>query len=212
MSLLQITQEEISDNLDKRRFEITNLRRVLLNYAGKPLESTVVRMAIPLLYANWEGYVKEVCQLYLEYIERSGTKNRELKADLLGYLWSSSLRPLSGGLNFEKKKTIAELALHRMDDCVEFSISERNINTKANLNFDVLKDIADHLCFNISLLSTYKRHLNALVNLRNNIAHGSFPSTMDYDTFNEHAKSAIGLMESFENIVIHNLNIRNFCS
>ena len=55
-------------------------------------------------------------------------------------------------------------------------------------------------------------HLNALVNLRNNIAHGSFPSTMDYDIFNEHAKSAIGLMESFENIVIHNLNIRNFCS
>jgi hypothetical protein len=59
---------------------------------------------------------------------------------------------------------------------------------------------------------TNKRHLNALVNLRNNIAHGSFPSTMDYDIFNEHAKSAIGLMESFENIVIHNLNIRNFCS
>jgi len=106
MSLLQITQEEISDNLDKRRFEITNLRRVLLNYVGKPLESTVVRMAIPLLYANWEGYVKEVCQLYLEYIERSGTKNRELKADLLGYLWSSSLRPLTGGLNFEKKKPL----------------------------------------------------------------------------------------------------------
>ena len=66
-----------------------------------------------------------------------------MKADLLGYLWSSSLRPLTSGLNFEKKKTIAELALHRMDDCVEFSRSERNINTKANLNFDVLKDIGE---------------------------------------------------------------------
>lgn len=212
MSLLQVIQEEISDNLDKRRFEITNLRRVLLNYAGKPLESTVARMAITLLYANWEGYVKEVCKLYLEYIERSGTKNRELKADLLGYLWSSSLRSLTGGMNFEKKKSIAELALHSMDDCVEFSISERNINTKANLSFDVLKDISDHLCFDVSLLITYKRHLNALVNLRNNIAHGSFPSTIDYDIFNEHAKSIFDLMESFENIVIYNLTKRNFCS
>jgi len=212
MSLIQVVQEEISDNLDRRRFEITNLRRVLLSYVGKPLESTVVRMAIPLLYANWEGYVKEVCQLYLEYIERSGTKNRELKADLLGYLWSSSLRPLSGGLNFEKKKAIAELALHRMDDCVKFSESERNIHTRANLNFEVLQDIADHLCFNISLLNTYKRHLNRLVNLRNNIAHGSFPSSMDYDIFNEHAESVIDLMEDFENIVIYNLDIRNFCS
>jgi hypothetical protein len=212
MSLIQVVQEEISDNLDRRRFEITNLRRVLLSYVGKPLESTVVRMAIPLLYANWEGYVKEVCQLYLEYIERSGTKNCELKADLLGYLWSSSLRPLTGGLNFEKKKAIAELALHRMDDCVKFSENERNIHTKANLKFEVLQDIADHLCFNISLLNTYKRHLNSLVKLRNNIAHGSFPSSMDYDIFNEHAESVIGLMEGFENIVIYNLDIRNFCS
>lgn len=133
MSLLQVTQEEISDNLDKRRFEITNLRRVLLNYVGKPLESTVVRMAIPLLYANWEGYVKEVCQLYLEYIERSGTKNRELKADLLGYLWSSSLRPLTGGLNFENKKAIAELALHRMAHSRHPWITTYSMSTQSRL-------------------------------------------------------------------------------
>lgn len=84
MSISESIIEEITDNLDKRRLEITNLRRVLLNYSGKPLEVTIVRMTIPLLYANWEGYVKEVCQLYLEYVEKSGTLNRELKADLLG--------------------------------------------------------------------------------------------------------------------------------
>ena len=106
MGIVEVTKEEISDNLDKRRFEITNLRRVLLNYVGKPLESTVTRMAIPLLYANWEGYVKEVCQLYLEYIERSGTKNRELKAEVLGYLWSSSLKPLTGGIISKRKKLL----------------------------------------------------------------------------------------------------------
>jgi len=99
-----------------------------------------------------------------------------------------------------------------MDDCVRFSENERNIHTKANLKFEVLQDIADHLCFNISLLNTYKRHLNSLVSLRNNIAHGSFPSSMDYDIFNEHAESVIGLMEGFENIVIYNLGLRNFCS
>ncbi len=34
--------------------------------------------------------------------------------------------PFTGGLNFENKKAIAELALHGMDDCVKFSESERN--------------------------------------------------------------------------------------
>ena len=212
MGIVEVTQEEISENLDKRRFEITNLRRVLLNYVGKPLESTVIRMGIPLLYANWEGYVKEVCQLYLEYIERSGTKNRELKAEMLGYLWSSSLKPLTGGINFEKKKCIAELALNSMDNFVEFSESERNINTKSNLNFDTLENISAHLCFDVSSLIPYKHHLNALVNLRNNIAHGSFPSTMDYDIFDDYAKSVLGLMANVEDIIIDNLTIRNFCS
>jgi len=212
MGIVEVTKEEISENLDRRRFEITNLRRVLLNYVGKPLESTVTRMAIPLLYANWEGYVKEVCQLYLEYIERSGTKNRELKAEVLGYLWSSSLKSLTGGISFEKKKIIAELALNSMDDIVKFSESERKIDTKSNLNFDILENISAHLCFDVSFLAPYRRHLNALVNLRNNIAHGSFPSTMDYDTFDDYAKSILELMENFENIIIRNLTNRNFCS
>ena len=194
MGIVEVTKEEISENLDKRRFEITNLRRVLLNYVGKSLESTVTRMAIPLLYANWEGYVKEVCQLYMEYIERSGTKNRELKAEMLGYLWSSDIRPLTGGINFEKKKC------------------ERNINTKSNLNFGILENISAYLCFDVSFLIPYRHRLNALVNLRNNIAHGSFPSTMDYDIFDEYAKSILELMENFENIIIHNLANRNFCS
>jgi len=99
-------------------------------------------MAIPLFYANWEGYVKEVCQLYLEYIERSGTKSRELKAEMLGYLWSPSLKPLAGGINFEKKKCIAKLALNGLDDIVEFSESERNIDTISNLNFYILENIS----------------------------------------------------------------------
>ena len=40
-----------------------------------------------------------------EFLTISRTKSCELKADLLGYLRSSSLRPLTGGLNFENKKS-----------------------------------------------------------------------------------------------------------
>ncbi len=210
MSISESIIEEITDNLDKRRLEITNLRRVLLNYTGKPLEVTIVRMTIPLLYANWEGYVKEVCQLYLEYVEKSGTLNRELKADLLGYLWTSFLKPLTGGLNFERKKAIANLALNCMDNCVEFAPGEKNINTKSNLNFDNLVEIARNLCLDICALEPWRHRLNALVNLRNNIAHGSFPSSMNYEVFEEHANSLIDMMGCFENIILQAINSYGF--
>ena len=212
MGKAEVFIEEIVENLDQRRFEITKLRRVLLNYIGKPLELTVTRMTIPLLYANWEGYIKEVCLLYLEYIENTEVKTRELRAEILGYLWSSSLKPLAGGVDFEKKKRVAELALNSMDDFVKFSKSERNVDTKSNLNFEILESISVYFCIDVSSLFSYRHHLNALVNIRNNIAHGAFPSTMGYDTFNTYAKSVLELMENFENAIIQSLTNRNFCS
>lgn len=211
MSSVESVLEEITSNLDHRRMEITNLNRVVQHHTGKPLEKTAVRMAIPMLYAHWEGYVREVCQVYLEYIEASGTKIRELRADLLGYLWTSALKPLIGGLNFVRKKAIAELALNCLENPVEFAQSERLINTKSNLNFDVLEDIAAHLCLDISALSPWKRHLDALVHLRNNIAHGSRPHTLDYADFNEHASSLVAMMEEFERTLIRALENRSFC-
>lgn len=211
MSLNNVILEEITDNLDKRRLEITNLRRVLLNYVDKPLEKTAVKMAIPLLYANWEGYVREVCQLYLEFIEASGIRIRELMPGLLGYLWTSALKPLTGGLNFERKKVVAELALNSMENPVRFADSERIINTKSNLNFDILMDIATHLCLDNNAFMPRKHHLNALVHLRNNIAHGSIPNGLNYNIFEKYASSLIDLMEEFEKIIVNALDKRNFC-
>jgi len=113
----------------------------------------------------------------MEYIENSGTRIRQLRADLLGYLWTSTLKPLTGGLNFERKKAVAELALNSMENHVRFADSERTINTKSNLNFNVLMDVAAHLCLNnAACFVPWRQRLNALVHLRNNIAHGSVPS------------------------------------
>lgn len=210
MSLAETVLEEITGNLDQRRLEITNLRRVVQNYIGKPLETTAIRMAIPMLYADWEGYVREVCELYLEYIETSGIKIRELRADLLAYLWTSALKPLVGGLDFARKKAVAELALTCMENPVKFADSERIINTKSNLNFDVLGDIAANLCLDISALMPWKSHLDALVHLRNNIAHGARPRTLDYTNFEDHASSLIALMEEFERSLLKALEDRSF--
>lgn len=212
MGILEDSLQEIAENLDKRRLEITNIRRLILNYKGKPLETTIVSMGIALLYANWEGYVREICQLYLEYIEKAGYCTRELNADMLGYLWTTALKPLTGGLNIDKKRAIAELALNSMGDTVHFSDNERNINVKSNLSFDVLSDLATQLCINDSSLVPYKHHLNSMVNLRNNIAHGSTPRSLTYKDFEQHANCLINLMEKFETMVFRAAEKSTFCA
>jgi len=210
MSTLLI--ETIADNLDQRRLEFTKLRRVVLNYIGTPIEPAVVRMSIPMIYALWEGYIKEVCQLYLEYIEVSVPCMADLRPAILGYMWTSELRPLTGGLNFARKTAIASLALSSASAPVAFHSTEKEIDTRSNLKYSVLEDIANHLCLDISPLTTWKAHLNALVDLRNNIAHGSRPRNLSYADFDECSGNMVALMEAFERVLCTAVNNRAFCN
>ena len=97
-----------------------------------------------------------------------------------------------------------------MENPVRFADSERVINTKSNLSFEVLRDIAAHLCLDISTMMPRKSHLDALVHLRNNIAHGARPRHLDYANFEEHASSLVQLMEEFERILIRAIENRTF--
>lgn len=204
--------DEITDNLDQRRLELTNMRRVILKVAGGPLEAAAVRMAIPMIYALWEGYVKEVCQLYLEHIEHNVSKAADLHPAILGHMWTPALRPLTGGLNFSNKKAVAALVLAAGASPVAFRESEKLVNTKSNLDFDVLTNIADHLCIDVSALTEWRNSLKALVNLRNNIAHGARPSQLTYSNFNEYAHVAFSLMEGFEDVLLLAVKKRAFCT
>ena len=212
MNALQSVLENITNNLEQRRLEITKVRRVTLNWEGKPLEATVVGMAVPMIYAHWEGYVKEVCQLYLEYVESSVGCSRELHVDLLGYMWTPELQRLTGGLNSERKRAVAELALNSHRAPVVFSETEKEIDTKANLWFSVLESIAESLCLDITRLGTWRRHLNALVHIRNNIAHGARPRSLTCSDFEEYASKTLALMEAFEDVIVSALTKRTFCT
>jgi hypothetical protein len=204
-------QSQIAENLDRRRLEITNLRRIVLNHVGKPLESTVVRMCVPMIYAHWEGYVKEVCQLYLEHIEGSVTAARQLQPAILGYLWTPMLKPITGGLSFDRRKVVAECALRETRRPIKFGDAEKAINTRSNLNFSVLEGIANDLCLDISSLTQRRRHLDTIVHIRNIIAHGANPQTLRHSDFEEHAEAVMGLMEEFERVVVDSIQNARFC-
>lgn len=201
MGTLSNLFEEIGENLDQRRLDFTNIRRVVLKFVGGPLEHAAARMAIPMIYAVWEGFVKEVCQLYLEYVEQSVSKAAHLQPAILGHMWTPGLRPLTGGLNFSRKKSVAEMALAAASTPVEFRDTEREVNTGSNLRYDVLEDIANHLCLNIATMAGWRVSLNALVNLRNNIAHGARPKGLSYKDIDDYVLSTLSLMEAFEKVL-----------
>ena len=211
MGYLSTLFEAIAENLDQRRLEFTNIRRVVLRFVGGPLESAASRMAVPMIYALWEGFVKEVCQLYIEHIEQSVSVAAHLQPAILGHMWTPELRPLAGGLNFSRKKSVAEVALAVDSAPVLFSNTEREVNTKSNLNYAVLEDIAAHLCLDISAMAGWRASLNALVNLRNNVAHGARPQGLSYKEIDDYASHTLSLMEAFEAVLSEAARNRAFC-
>ena len=119
---------------------------------------------------------------------------------------------LAGGLTVEKQRKIAEMALNSMDEKVQFADNERVVNVKSNLNFDVLTDLTMQLCLDAGNLLPHKHHLNALVHLRNNIAHGSIPRSLTFEDFDQHATNLMGLMKKFEDIIFQAVEKRLFCT
>jgi hypothetical protein len=211
MDELEDILQQIVDNLDGRRAEFTRLKRMVITQIDKPLESTAIRMGIPMIYAEWEGYIREVCQLYLEYIESTVKSSKELNPPLLGHMWTPLLRPLVGGLNPERKTSLAKAVISCLDGSVIFAASEKAIDTKSNLNFRVLESIASSLCLEIDSLTSWKSHLNALVDIRNNIAHGSRPTSLTLSDFERMMFNTLRLMEEFEKILISAVSSGSFC-
>ncbi len=203
--------EEIGANLDERRGGFTSLRRIVLDHTGHPLESTAVSMAIPIIYAHWEGFVKEACQLYLEHVENTVAQGAELMPALLGHLWTPALRPLTGGINSDRKRTVAEHAVGSLSKPVSFGLEEKSIDTASNLKYQVLESIASSLCLDISPLGSSKHHLDSLVELRNNIAHGARPTTLRYADLDSHITRTLGLMEGLERALVQAVQARAFC-
>ena len=169
MAELSATLEQISDNLIDRRSQFRQIERAIREFAGKTLEGTVVAMAISMVYAHWEGYVKEICQLYLEHVEHSVKRGSNLSPVLLGYLWSPVLQPLTGGINAQRRADVAIEAVRSLHSPVVFSESEGGVNTGANLNFEQLEKIGQQLCIDVTSLSGHRRSLNSLVHVRNHI-------------------------------------------
>ena len=199
---MQAALHELASNLDARRMALTKVRRIVASLEGHSLERTAIEMSVPLIYAQWEGFAKEACTLYLRAIERSRLRLSELREELIAYIWSPQLAQVSQRLSRDRKCAIARLALEKMGDSIAIPEKLLTVDTKSNLGFEALDGVCRDLGLGPPPSTINRQRLNALVHLRNNIAHGSSPSTLERSVFEQHAETAISAMLSIETMII----------
>ena len=122
-------------------------RRIELSYYeglvkdAKPAsEQMIVRGAITLLYAHWEGFVKSAGVTYLEFILSRNKTYEELRPNFLALGMKGRLHGAESTLKGRLFVQACDLILNKKASRAHFLCAE-NVDTKSNLTFEVFENI-----------------------------------------------------------------------
>lgn len=180
-------QEEIYADIEWRNGEMAELM-VILHKARLTIaqRNTYLRYIVPAFYAFWEGFVKNSMELYSKEINRANIPITLLHENLLTHAITSDSKLAldKGRTQFNTQK---EFSLYICQHIKEAFPVNNRLQTKSNINFEVLTDILNR--FNLGTIDKKMgRKLNKLLMFRNTIAHGdnSIPiKESDIDEFKQ---------------------------
>lgn len=193
--------DRIAQELVWRRKELTDLRALVQEFRNEPLRLRVlIRSAVALLYAHWEGFVKASSSHYLEYVASTRLPYRKLAANFVGLTLRSKFIELGASEKVSSGNALAEFFCTALD-CQANVPYKKVIDTKSNLSSTVLLDIIAALGLDASQFSTRLKFIDTnLVNPRNHIAHGE-AMNLSLDEYLTLHDEVISLIETYRNEV-----------
>jgi hypothetical protein len=200
-------QDFLDEEMSWRRKELTTLFFLVAD-ARRHQESVFIRSAITLLYAHWEGYIKNACLAYLTYICFIGESYNRLKINFIALGVEKSANFSGSYTNFNSCESVTNFFSNQLSD--KFSISpEKVINTHSNLSTDVLKDIFNKTGLNYThdFELNEKRIDEKLLGYRNKIAHGERSYEIDdlRDSYVELKTLVVNLLDNVRDQIINSV-------
>ena len=189
----------LAEAVDRRREEISLIQRVVANEEDTVLEQTASIMALPVLYAHWEGFVKETVGEYIEFLEAQNLEPSQAHPTIFSFSMKKRLKALASSGSIERMTDFASWVVSSTSGPMRFE--DKSVSTGGNLSYNNLKDLCDNLRIDVVKLETDKRKIDALVNRRNNIAHTGRPQRLGRSDVKTDADLVLRLIETFEAIL-----------
>lgn len=170
------TLSEMQTALDREMAWRVKEISVFKTGAGKngPERKPFIRAGVALLYAHWEGFIKNSSEIYLSYVESRALPYRDLKACFVVFGLKGKINTLVESRKSLPNIEAMEFIFSKMDETAKLQINSA-VNTESNLTSKVFSNIAGSL--NIST-SAYETKFNlidsSLVDRRNKVAHGEY--------------------------------------
>lgn len=181
-------RDDIEGDIESRLSNLTSLRTMSSRYSLSSKDKDAMhRCAIPIIYAEWEGFFSYAMSLYFREINKLGLKLDELDSQYYVLLCEKSYPQLQ---SYPEKLPQRQRFLNsikmfmRNTNAVSFSTK---VNTESNLGFKVMNSIL-HL-YKIEMIEDHINHdsyslkdaMDKFLTQRNGLAHGDPSITASED-------------------------------
>ncbi len=164
----------LSEDLGWRKKELTSLHNNVASANEKNL-ATALRCSVVMLYAHWEGFIKNAAVAYLTYVKSQRLNLNQLNSSILALSLKQRLNEFGETNKATLHVTFIEYFQNNLSERASFSETD-SIKTQSNLSSLILKEIFATLGFNISGYELKANLIDEqLLKNRNNIAHGNQP-------------------------------------
>ena len=193
-----VLQHYMQEEFAWRKKELHNLKVLVVSNEKTHSRDLCIRAAVTLLYAHWEGFVKFIGSCYLEFVARQKLTHDQLPSNFLAVCVSSLINDATESSKPQMRLDVVNF--FRKDGATRSRIQWKSaINTQANLNSAVFRDIVLTLGLDYSQFATKEKLLDEkLLANRNRIAHGQHLLVV-YEEYVELHDELIGIMQVFYN-------------
>jgi hypothetical protein len=206
------TAEELQTRLDEdfawRRKELTVIYTNV--QSSKPLQlNTNIRIGVVMLYAHWEGFIKNAAELYLIFVACKKLTLKQLANNIIAVSLKSKLTEFEETNKNTLHTQLIDFLLGDLNIRAHIP-TENIIKTQSNLNSNILKEILSIIGVDYSQYELKEKFIDSqLLNIRNSIAHGQDPEISE-DEFYELYTEITNLMASIKNEIGNNAILSNY--
>lgn len=209
------SEQDVSDAFDLdliwRRKELSDMKAAIRasDSAAKP---ALLRALIAMSYAHWEGYVRTCANRYFEHVALRRKRYSELERQIYVNTFLARLDTLNQGrVGLEARCKLVNDILDGTDERFAF-VNPRLIDTRSNLNTDVIEDICIICAVDPSHFEAQRTFIDVLLlKRRNAIAHGQ-QEFIQLDEVDGLVASVLALMEHFRSLLENKVYTRAYAA
>lgn len=199
------TTEELVDRIAEehswRIREIAELRNIIqASSSSLTRNNAACRAGLALLYAHWEGFVKNAGTHFLDFVSNQRMSLSELRGNFVTVVLRSRIDRATESKKYSAFEEITNYI--RDNENTRARLPYKNVvDTQGNLSSTALKEVTWCLGIDYGLYETKEKLIDSrLVGRRNHVAHGK-SIAIDTDDFMEMSDEVIGLLATFRNQV-----------